>query len=195
MTTNVLEQLRQDTADAHQQIENNAYARSMMDKSMTLPEYVSYLKLFYGFLKPLEQQAVQSGLPEQLGFDMTIRGKAALLEQDLLHLGLTREQLQQLPLCTQLPDISTPARMIGCFYVIEGSTLGGQIITKQLMKFLPVEPGAGISYFNGYGQDTREQWMGFRQMVLEAGASEQDSQEIVHSARETFELLDQWLSA
>ncbi|WP_046215928.1 biliverdin-producing heme oxygenase [Paenibacillus wulumuqiensis] len=195
MTTNVLERLRQDTAEAHQQIENNAYAKSMMDKSMTLPEYVSYLKLFYGFLKPLEQQAVQTGLPQQLGFDMTIRGKSVLLEQDLLHLGVTHEQLEQLPMCTQLPDLSTPARMIGCFYVIEGSTLGGQIITKQLMKFLPVEPGAGISYFNGYGQDTREQWLAFRQMILDNSASEEESLEIVHSARETFRLLDQWLGA
>ncbi|WP_458119970.1 biliverdin-producing heme oxygenase [Paenibacillus sp. Z6-24] len=195
MTTNVLERLRQDTAEAHQQIENNAYAKSMMDKSMTLPEYVSYLKLFYGFLKPLEQQAVQTGLPQQLGFDMDIRGKSTLLEQDLLHLGVTHEQLEQLPLCIQLPDLSTPPRMIGCFYVIEGSTLGGQIITKQLMKFLPVEPGAGISYFNGYGQDTREQWLAFRQMILDIGASEEESLEIVHSARETFRLLDQWLGA
>ncbi len=195
MSTNILERLRVDTADAHQQIENNSYARSMMDKSMTLPQYTNYLKLFYGFLKPLEERAIASGLPVQLGLDMDIRGKTALLEQDLLHLGLTPIQLEQLPLCTELPDVTTAERLIGSFYVIEGSTLGGQIITKQLMKFLPVEPEAGIAYFNGYGQHTRDQWMSFRDLIVEYGQSDESRQEIVHAARETFSLLERWINA
>ncbi|WP_322906767.1 biliverdin-producing heme oxygenase [Paenibacillus campi] len=195
MSTNILERLRIDTADAHQQIENNSYARSMMDKTMTLPQYTNYLQLFYGFLQPLEQRALHSGLPQQLGLDMNMRGKTALLERDLLHLGLTTQQLSELPLCTELPDISTAERLIGCFYVIEGSTLGGQIITKQLMKFLPVEPEAGISYFNGYGQHTRDQWLSFRELVLKWGDSDPSRQEIVYSARDTFRLLQQWINA
>lgn len=195
MSTDILERLRVDTADSHQQIENNSYARSMMDKSMTLPQYTQYLQLFYGFLKPLEQRAIHSGLPTELGLDMDIRGKTALLESDLLHLGLTSAQLSELPLCTNLPDISTAERLIGSFYVIEGSTLGGQIITKQLMKFLPVEPEAGISYFNGYGQQTRDQWMSFRELILKYGQSDASRHEIVHSARETFDLLQQWINA
>lgn len=195
MTTDILERLRTDTAEAHRQIENNDYARSMMNQSMTLSQYTEYLKLFYGFLRPLEQHAISSGLPQQLGLDMDIRGKTALLEQDLLHFGVTREQLDTLPLCDRLPDISTPARLIGSMYVIEGSTLGGQIITKQLMKFLPVEPGAGISYFHGYGQETREQWQSFRELVVHSSQSPQEQQEIVDAARQTFQLLDAWFHA
>ncbi|MFD1886621.1 biliverdin-producing heme oxygenase [Paenibacillus wenxiniae] len=195
MSTEILERLRVDTADAHQQIENNVYARSMMDKSMTLAQYTNYLQLFYGFLKPLEQQAIHSGLPVALGLNMDIRGKTALLERDLLHLGLTQEQLSQLPLCTDLPNISTAERLIGCFYVIEGSTLGGQIITKQLMKFLPVEPEAGISYFNGYGPHTRDQWLSFRELILQHGQSDESRHEIVQSARDTFTLLQRWINA
>ena len=68
---------------------------------------------------------------------MDVRGKAVLLEQDLRNLGLSEEQIKQIPQCNdnELPDISTPARLFGYLYVIEGSTNGGQIMTKRLSQF------------------------------------------------------------
>lgn len=194
MTSNILERLKEGTSDAHRQIEDNDYARSMMDKTMTLEQYTHYLALFYGFLKPLEQKAIQSGLTAQTGLNMELRSKTQWLEQDLLHLGMNHEQIEALPLCSQLPDLSTAARLIGSFYVIEGSTLGGQVITKQLMKFLPVEPNAGISYFNGYGTHTRDRWLTFRELVVANSESEEQREQMVHAASETFTLLDSWIN-
>lgn len=196
MTIELLDRLRKDTAVYHEQIEGNFYAKGIMAKTLTLDEYRTYLAKFYGFLQPLEQQAIghMDALESDSGFDMNIRAKSPLLEQDLIHLGMSIEEIRQLPLCTDLPDISTPARMYGAFYVIEGSTLGGQIITKQLMKFLPVDPEAGLHYFNAYGAETREQWSAFRDLLLQAGVTEENKEQIIYTAKETFRLLDLWLS-
>lgn len=196
MTIELLDRLRKDTAVYHEQIEGNFYAKGIMAKTLTLDEYRTYLAKFYGFLQPLEQQAVEhmNTLESDSGFDMNVRAKSPLLEQDLIHLGMTTEEIQQLPLCTDLPDISTPARMYGAFYVIEGSTLGGQIITKQLMKFLPVDPEGGLHYFNAYGAETREQWSAFRNLLLQAGVTEENKEQIIYTAKETFRSLDLWLS-
>lgn len=196
MTIELLDRLRKDTAVYHEQIEGNFYAKGIMAKTLTLDEYRTYLAKFYGFLQPLEQQAIghMDALESDSGFDMNIRAKSPLLEQDLIHLGMSIEEIRQLPLCTDLPDISTPARMYGAFYVIEGSTLGGQIITKQLMKFLPVDPEGGLHYFNAYGAETREQWSAFRDLLLQAGVTEENKEQIIYTAKETFRLLDLWLS-
>ncbi|WDF50138.1 biliverdin-producing heme oxygenase [Paenibacillus sp. KACC 21273] len=196
MTIELLDRLRKDTAVYHEQIEGNFYAKGIMAKTLTLDEYRTYLAKFYGFLQPLEQQAIghMDALESDSGFDMNIRAKSPLLEQDLIHLGMSIQEIRQLPLCTDLPDISTPARMYGAFYVIEGSTLGGQIITKQLMKFLPVDPEGGLHYFNAYGAETREQWSAFRDLLLQAGVTEENKEQIIYTAKETFRLLDLWLS-
>lgn len=196
MTTELLDRLRKDTAVYHEQIEGNFYAKGIMAKTLTLEEYRTYLAKFYGFLKPLEQQVMQYHLAQNsdAGFDMNVRAKSPLLEQDLIHLGMTAEQLEQLPVCKNLPDVATPARMYGAFYVIEGSTLGGQIITKQLMKFLPVDPDGGLHYFNAYGAETREQWSAFRELLLQSGVTDEDKEQIVYTAKETFRLLDLWLT-
>lgn len=70
------------------------------------------------------------------------------------------------------------------------STLGGQVITKQLMKFLPLSPESGLRYFYAYGQETKPRWIEFREALLNAA---EDPDEMIDSAKETFRLLDAWI--
>ncbi|MBB6024130.1 heme oxygenase [Paenibacillus sp. JGP012] len=190
----IMERLKQETAHYHRQVEQNAYAKAMMDRTITMDQYKKYLEKFYGFLKPLEEQAVMQPFWAETGLDMAVRGKASLLEQDLLHLGADEEQISQLPRCTELPDISTPARLFGYMYVIEGSTNGGQILTKRLTQFLPIEADRGLQYFNAYGTETRARWSEFMQLLQETVLTPEDHDSVVHTASETFRLLDQWIN-
>lgn len=159
--TTIMERLKSETAHYHRQVEQNPYAKAIMNQTVTIEEYRTYLEKFYGFLKPLEDQAVQQPFWESTGLDIEIRGKAGLLEKDLRNLGASEEEITQLPLCEELPDISTPARLFGYLYVIEGSTNGGQIITKRLSQFLTIEADRGLEYFNAYGSETRTRWSEF----------------------------------
>lgn len=143
--TTIMERLKSETAHYHRQVEQNPYAKAIMSQTVNIEEYRTYLEKFYGFLKPLEDQAVQQPFWESTGLDIEIRGKAGLLEKDLRNLGASEEEISQLPLCEELPDISTPARLFGYLYVIEGSTNGGQIMTKRLSQFLPIEADRGLN--------------------------------------------------
>ncbi|MBR2564050.1 MAG: biliverdin-producing heme oxygenase [Paenibacillus sp.] len=189
-TVNIMERLKSETAHYHRQVEQNPYARAIMDKTITMDQYIAYLKKFYGFLKPLEDQAVQLPFWEKTGLDIAVRGKANLLEQDLMNLGLSREHIEQIPLCDQLPDISTSAGLFGYLYVIEGSTNGGQIMTKRLSQFLPIEADHGLRYFNAYGTETRTRWSEFMQMLQKSINTQGDHDIMVDTASETFRLLD-----
>ncbi|MGG4480661.1 MULTISPECIES: biliverdin-producing heme oxygenase [Paenibacillus] len=190
----IMERLKSETAHYHRQVEQNDYAKAIMNQTVSLEEYKEYLAKFYGFLKPLEEHALQQPFWANTGLDYGIRGKAILLENDLRNLGSSDEEIKQLPRCEELPDISSHARLFGYLYVIEGSTNGGQIITKRLSQFLPIEAGHGLEYFNAYGSETRTRWAEFMAQLVQFAKSEEDQNEMVHTASETFRLLDQWIN-
>ncbi|MBB3111098.1 heme oxygenase [Paenibacillus phyllosphaerae] len=192
---NVLQDLKEQTAPYHIQIEKNPYAASMMDKTMTLEGYITYLQKFYGFIAPVEEAIAQLPGWETNGFDFDLRRKAPLIEQDLRQLGLSEQQIAQLPRSRALPDVSTFPRALGYLYVIEGSTLGGQVITKQLKKFLPIETELNGRYFNSYGEEVRVRWGEFRALVEQTAGSDEAASQTIEAAKETFILLDQWVNA
>ena len=74
-------------------------------------------------------------------------------------------------------------------YVMEGSTLGGQVITRQL-----AQAGiAGRSYFTGYAEQTGPMWKRFCQLLTEE-ATDTNQAEIVESASLTFQKLHAWIN-
>lgn len=193
---NIMERLKSETAHYHRQVEQNPYAKAIMDSTITIEQYRAYLEKFYGFLKPLEDQAVTLPFWAETGLDIGIRGKAGLLEQDLMNLGASEEHIKQIPRCNEkeLPDITSSAGLFGYLYVIEGSTNGGQIMTKRLSQFLPIEADHGLQYFNAYGTETRTRWSEFMQLLQQSIHTPEDQDIIVFTASETFRLLDQWIN-
>jgi heme oxygenase len=51
--------------------------------------------------------------------------------------------------------------VVGALYVLEGSTLGGQVIARQLAESIGVSPGQGASFFYGHGEQTQAHWKDF----------------------------------
>lgn len=193
MTANILERLKSESASHHDQVEANPYAKAIMGGTIDLNGYRRYLELFYGYIAPLERLAEGSDALNESGYDLEARRKTPMLERDLAELGVGPKERESLPLCGELPDLSTPEKLLGCFYVIEGSTMGGQMITKKLSRSLELTPEKGLAYFYSYGPEARIRWGDFRERLLEAGQTEAARDEIVRSAVRTFELLEHWL--
>ncbi|WP_068774909.1 biliverdin-producing heme oxygenase [Paenibacillus sp. FJAT-26967] len=193
MNSTISARLKEETAPFHIQIEQNYYAKGIMNQGLTLEEYRTYLEKFYGFVTPAEQAI--TALPEwdELGFDIGSRMKSPLLEQDLIELGLKRADLNNLASCNEIPDLSTLPRALGYLYVLEGSTLGGQLITRQLKQFLPVTPESGGRYFSSYGTDLRTKWLEFRELLEQEAVTAGQQEEVLSAAKQTFILLNQWL--
>ena len=81
---------------------------------------------------------------------------------------------------------------LGVLYVIEGSTLGGKIITNLLKRQLNLVDYSEVSYFNSYGDITDEMWNNFKKYIA---TSEEfiDKNEMILGAKDTFEALRIWL--
>ncbi|MCQ4085410.1 biliverdin-producing heme oxygenase [Saccharibacillus sp. JS10] len=194
MTASILERLKNESAPYHDRVEANPYASAIMSGTIDLHEYKQYLALFYGFIAPLERQAEASPGLESSGYDLSARRKTPMLEKDLMELGMSSQEIADIPLSEELPDVSTAEQLLGTFYVIEGSTMGGQFITRKLLGTLAITPDSGLSYFNAYGEHSRARWGEFRELLLAAGTNESQCDEITRSAIDTFRLLELWFN-
>jgi heme oxygenase len=189
--------LRKHTETAHQQLESKLDLINVRD----MRSYAYIIAGFYGFVRPLEARMVQSiskfRMLEDERLSIFERLKAPLLKDDLVFVA-QREGLQftepKLASRTELPDLSSPASILGCLYVMEGSTLGGQFISAHFEKTLGLKRGEGLSYFSGYGTHTGKMWRTFLTILEESSENHPDwTDEVLSSANRTFEAMERWL--
>ena len=97
-----------------------------------------------------------------------------------------------------MPPIYVPMRdlpeLMGVAYVFEGSTLGGQVLTRILSRRLGIEANA-MTYINGYGEDTGAMWKSFVTKLDQFQFTTSDRARAVHAANRTFDDLLHWLAA
>jgi heme oxygenase (biliverdin-IX-beta and delta-forming) len=92
------------------------------------------------------------------------------LKIDLGSIGRRRDWLAAdlQALATALPapqslhfELPTSGHGFGCLYVLEGSALGGRVISKRVKQTLGLGPATGGAYFHGLGRQTASHWSDF----------------------------------
>ena len=186
----LLKRLKQATSECHAALECQL---PLLDPHLSRENYHLLLGRFFGYYAPLETQLLALPWRDEIGFDYIDRHKTPCLKQDLIALGETHGSLARFPRCQDLPEVVTLQNMLGCLYVIEGATLGGQIITRHLLANLGLTPESGASFFNGYGTQTGAYWQTFCTMFSDLAERTGGDEEIIATAIRTFETLEQWL--
>jgi heme oxygenase (biliverdin-IX-beta and delta-forming) len=181
--------LKGETVALHQQLEAEL---GLLEPDLSIHRYCRVLCAFYGYYAPVEVRVVRlTAASPPLGFPL--RARAELIESDLLALGLSRREIAELPRCTDLPRLSCPEDLAGCLYVLEGASLGGQIIAPTLRHRFGVVKGSGASFFIGDAEATSARWilvLAWLEGLARGGAQ---LEEIVASARATFLTLARWV--
>jgi heme oxygenase (biliverdin-IX-beta and delta-forming) len=163
--------------------------------TVSIHTYTALLQKLFGYYKPLEERIAALPGWHNLPVDLGRRQKAPLLARDLLWLKVTQPQLSQLPQCERLPEVKSITQALGCLYVLEGATLGGQIIGRHLKKNLALDENRGCAFFCSYGDEVGLMWKCFRE-TLSSHCSKHgrtEEEQLVTSACETFVSLDYWL--
>ncbi len=80
---------------------------------------------------------------------------------------------------------------LGCLYVLEGATLGGQVIVRRL-RDLPREALLS-AFFTSYGQDVGAMWQAYREFLTGYAEGRDEDDVIVESACATFATIGAWL--
>src|ERR1700761_4707836 len=123
------EALKQATKPNHDQLEQLMFVNEIMNGSLTLQQYRQILVTNYLVHKTFEDYLFDNLSPEIAGrLQIENRKKLAALEADLDELGLEPPELEH-----TTPQIEkTDAAILGAMYVLEGATLGGNVIVKRL---------------------------------------------------------------
>jgi heme oxygenase len=191
----ILEEIKSRTAQSHLRVEQSELMRPIGDQTLTHESYALILRKFYGFFQPLEEAIGSLGGVERVLPDLPGRRKASLLLQDLQALGKTAQPAGPISLCPDLPEISSLSRAMGCLYVMEGSTLGGKFIAKQVQETLNLPPEApGTAFFSGYGKETGTRWKVFRESLVQYSEDTGEEATIIQAAEDTFMTLEKWFS-
>lgn len=181
------DRLRDETRDLHEALERDLD----WERRMATPEgYARLLTRWWGFHAVFEPMVRAS--PPFAGLEG--RGRFHLVEADLGRLGLSSAAIRALPRIESLAFLGNEAAMIGALYVLEGSTLGGQVIARHVERTLGAGVAAGAcAYFQGYGKaSTMPMWRAFLACLGEVDARSHD--DVVIGARRTFYVLRGWLT-
>jgi len=188
-TISFLNNLRTKTAESHKELEALPISKSIVDPKITIEEYALYLSLMHDVVQDLEENIypILSGVIS----DLNERKKAHLILNDLRNIGIEKKQLS-FPL-KNASEISVPFAM-GMMYVVEGSTLGGRFILKNIQESLNFNEENGASYFSGYGNKTGSFWKNYLNSLTHFETQNNSEEEIIAGADYAFRVIGKHLS-
>lgn len=182
----LLHSLKHSTSQYHQQIEQIELFKKIITNEISLLEYKKLLYQLYGFISPCEKVILSR-------FHHIIEGreKSSLLSSDLSELNC--DTSIDFLFCKRIPRLATLPEVFGYLYVLEGATLGGQIITKSLKQNLQLLPTIPTRYFNTYGKQTKMHWDTFIKSLIDQNFNDIEKENLIKSAIDTFSSLYNWL--
>jgi heme oxygenase len=179
--------LRVGTAGAHAQLEA---ALDLVSRVSDRQRFLKVLERFLGFHLIWERAIRQR--PALRAFHEP-RSRLPHLRRDLAALGRTNAEQAALPLCEAAGALAdSHGAAVGSIYVLEGSTLGGQVIGRALAG-ADWAPRGGLTYFTPYRDRTGEMWRAFGAWS-EAHVPADERGAAVDGANRTFALLQSWLT-
>ncbi|MEM1118017.1 MAG: biliverdin-producing heme oxygenase [Bacteroidota bacterium] len=182
--------LKSQTQPYHDQAESSPAMQAVIAPDLTREAYRDHLVRLLAFYGPTEAALadvdgladVLPDLPERLV-------KTAWLRADLDRLGGAGEA----------PSAHAPAwsvaEALGVLYVIEGSTLGGRSIARELERSVGVTPEAGGQFYASYRGDRGPRWKTFKAALNAHGeAHPEAADDTVRAAADTFDTLRIWMA-
>lgn len=178
----VSDYLKQNTAEFHDAAEKLLSADKIFSKTFTLEDYkkiinTNYLMLLHSEYKIFNM--LSENFSEKLNLSQRI--KLPLIEKDLASLALKNQT------ASHDFELVNKYEAFGAMYVIEGSTLGGNVIAKQLSKTEGFD-GVTFNFFGCYQENTGQMWKNFKE-VLDTEVTEKNYSEALSGAKKLYTFL------
>jgi heme oxygenase (biliverdin-IX-beta and delta-forming) len=179
-----IQRLKQQTENEHRAVEA---AFPLMHEELNVTQYIGCLLQMYGMVSAWEEESLKVA-PDWIRPQLVARKRKNMLERDLAWFGAeSRDTVRPV-----LPEMKDQPSLLGAMYVMEGSTLGGQLIARQLQKTLHLSEGNGDAYFRGHGDQTGAMWREFCE-VLKMRVTEAETESVVRSAKAMFVTYRSWM--
>ena len=117
--------------------------------------------------------------------DLNERKKTELIGNDLLFLNYKKNESR---LIFKNKFLTAPFAL-GILYVVEGSSLGGRYILKNVETISGLDKQKGVSYFTGYGTKTGTYWKNFITILTTYEQNNNCGDTIIEGAVYAFESI------
>jgi heme oxygenase len=184
-------QLRAQTAALHQQTEA---LLGLPHAIQSLQEYQGCLCKFLGLYAPLEHSMARFREWDQHGLTLPSPSQTQCLTADLAVLGIDPASISEAPPVLR-PDLPTFSHALGALYVLEGSTLGGRMILRELDERIGPQISGATRFFGGRGATVGATWLIFK-TALDAFGDARPSlrAEVVSGAKSVFQAITLWFA-
>ncbi len=185
------EVLKQATDKQHQDLEQLMFVDQIMNGTLSLEQYKEILHTNY-IVHACVEQYLFTSLDQELKteLDLDKRTKLPALQKDLQELNMEVPEVE----CADLEQITDAenAALLGVMYVLEGATLGGNVVVKRLkvnqnLKFFNLN----FNYYQVYGTNLVDNWKQFCRVLN----TRVDKTEYDASIKSALSLFEQFASA
>lgn len=181
----ILDYLKEQTAGIHNDVEKTNLAKYIMDGSMSLSQYKNYLIQNYHSYKAVEDALVLNKTIIRAELHSFInKNKSEHLLKDLQNLDTT------IPKNPKNITFNSEVETIAALYVIQGSMIGGNMISKKLRTCPELKDIDTHHFFDFCVKDSMKLWSNFKTIVNSADFSEAQYKEALASAKNAFLCFD-----
>ncbi|MEY2666061.1 MAG: hypothetical protein RLZZ384_232 [Pseudomonadota bacterium] len=135
--------------NAHDKLDHQPVLLKLLG-DVSIDEYANALAALHGVYEAVEKNIMIFLANQPDLFDYQSRLKTQALENDL-------KELAKAPFISNIafPIPKNVAELVGMIYVLEGSTMGGQFLSRKIGNKYPMR------FFSGYGDNTAQKWQEF----------------------------------
>jgi heme oxygenase len=169
--------------------------QQLVGPDLTIPAYRTILTVYHRYYTAIEPAIEHCLAAAGSPFDYVERRKRPWLEQDLARFGGSPPPVPLPPAVHLLTRLSSLGEAIGVLYAIEGSTLGGQVISRHVGRSLQVDADSGGRFFTGYGAETEARWLQFCQFAEQIAGAPAELQAALRAAERAFTAMEQSFDA
>jgi heme oxygenase (biliverdin-IX-beta and delta-forming) len=174
-TNRAIDRLRQDTRVAHGELDETLH---LVDRLSSMQQRPGVLAGYHR-LHHAAEAAIAPFLGAIADLDFAARRRRQMIAEGI---GILGQEL--LPDPAARFDLSTPAEAFGALYVLEGSSLGGRVILKELKR--GSVSLAGLGFLDPYGFNTGPRWRSFLAILEREVQSGEQQSDAVTGALNTF---------
>ncbi len=180
--------IRLATRDMHTQLEKSALSARLLSQNINLKTYAEILQQWYRCWTALEIWLHDNIPRDNSAATLVPQARAHLLRRDLDILGLNPpEVIRFTP-----SDNNEPGYWYGVAYVVEGSRLGSQLISRHLQRCLGVSATSGAAFFHDAkpsAHETGGHWQHWLTGLDRRLTTSQQVRSAAAAAADTFEWL------
>lgn len=128
----------------------------LVRSELSRADYLRALRALHWIYVALQEE-LASGI-KKIGGGFVLADRVGWLRTDLHALDA---EASPAPVDWLVPRLTNAAELIGALYVVEGSTLGGQVISRRIEASLGLDITTGLRFFCGWGSETEQRWHTF----------------------------------